>query len=396
VRGRPRLLGRGAALLGAAVLLAACGSSDGGAPAGRDVARGSSDWPLRVPLATSAETPSALFAAVPMGHLSQPLETFWQLFVRRPGSPTWLNRTSLGIATNGGLLLAPAASGSLAVGTRPANKLEFSALASTDDGGRSWLALPPVAALADDVSAVAATPGGGVVVLAGGRRGEDVLVAGPGATSASTLVTSAGLGAGTAGRACGLVAIHAVAGSWGGDGPLVGAACGRPGVVGLFVRSGGAWQSAGARLPAELSGKTEVLALFPSRSGVTALVAVLGPGGVSLVAATSRGPSAGWSFSAPLGLGRHPRLVSLGPAGAAGSPFVVWSDGPGLRASLLAGLAGWRSLPAPPAGTETLATTGTVEALSVHDTRFTVWRLRSQSWTVVQQTTVPIEFGSSG
>jgi hypothetical protein len=60
----------------------------------------------------------------------------------------------------------------------------------------------------------------------------------------------------------------------------------------------------------------------------------------------------------------------------------------------------WRTLPALPAGTATLAPgpAGEIDALAVHRTKLTIWQLApgSPAWNATQAITVPIQFGSSG
>ena len=78
-------------------------------------------------LATSVQTSAGTWATVPMGHLDQPLNTFWQLFFRASGTSSWSNATStLATATNGGLIIATPDGQSVEVGIRPANRLTFS------------------------------------------------------------------------------------------------------------------------------------------------------------------------------------------------------------------------------------------------------------------------------
>ena len=59
----------------------------------------------------------------------------------------------------------------------------------------------------------------------------------------------------------------------------------------------------------------------------------------------------------------------------------------------------WQLLPALPPGTAALAAaaSGTADALAVHWTTLTVWRLASGhgSWTRAQVLSVPIQYGSS-
>ena len=114
------------------VLLAACGSS------ARAPYRSAAPS-IPTPLATSIQTSAGTWATVAMGHLDEPLNTFWQLFFRPTGSASWSNQVkATAVATNGGLVLASPGGPGLLVGVRPTNLLTFSPLIYTSDAGRSW------------------------------------------------------------------------------------------------------------------------------------------------------------------------------------------------------------------------------------------------------------------
>ena len=72
-----------------------------------------------------------------MGHLDDPLNTFWQLLALVKGSDRWVLATPAGVASNGGLAVS-VAGGSLLAGFGPSQDLHFSPLAESTDGGRSW------------------------------------------------------------------------------------------------------------------------------------------------------------------------------------------------------------------------------------------------------------------
>ena len=78
------------------------------------------------PLATSVQTAAGTWATIPMGHLGQPLNTFWQLFFQPPGATSWSNQVeATATATNGGLVLASAGDRSVIVGVRPSVRLHL-------------------------------------------------------------------------------------------------------------------------------------------------------------------------------------------------------------------------------------------------------------------------------
>jgi hypothetical protein len=174
---------------------------------------------------------------------------------------------------------------------------------------------------------------------------------------------------------------------------MVAGTCGRAGTVGVFARAGGTWRLAGPALPAAGTGASvTVLRLTSTAHAIVALIAIGGGRAARLAVATL---AAGhWSLSPPLPLnGSAPASASIGPTGTA----VLLMP---RRAETVSPGGSWRPLPPPPAGTAVLApgTAGSWEALAVHQTRLTVWRLApgAQMWAAGQVISVPIAFGSSG
>jgi len=103
-----------------------------------------------------------------------------------------------------------------------------------------------------------------------------------------------------------------------------------------------------------------------------------------------------------------PRVVAcLGNAAHCPQPrgdivhgYRLVNDPGGNHGETLAGPgASWRSLPALPPGTATLAPgpAGGLDALAVDRTRLTVWQLApgSAAWAKAQTINVPVQFGSS-
>ena len=133
-------------LASAGALLTACGGAAAGTSTQRDAV------PVHNPLPTSITTSAGTWAAVPMGHLDQPLNTFWQLFFLPIGAALWKNHAAnLGMATNGGLLLASPASQGLLVAIRPSNYLRYSALVATTNG-TAWDPASPAAGFVDSLA----------------------------------------------------------------------------------------------------------------------------------------------------------------------------------------------------------------------------------------------------
>jgi hypothetical protein len=365
------------------------GGAAGGAPSAPPV-------PLPAPLATSWTTAGGSWAAVAMGRLAQPHDTFWQLFFRADGGTTWSLVTPPGVADNGGLVVDNGSAPSVTAGFEPNEGLVYSPVARTADDGRSWSPGVLGSGLSAVPDALADEAGGTVLALV--RAGGGTLVRSTGSLDGwGTVTTRRAVAATGAGRACGLVALGAVAA--GAGSPELGGACSRPGVIGLFSARGGSWHAAGPRPSGASAGDAfSVLRLRSGPSGTTALVEGVRGTATALFALWRAGPSAAWSMSAPLG--GPGRLVATGFS-AATQVVVVTTAGGGAaaRIDVVAPGEGWRRLPAPPAGTAAVAAgaPGSFDALVV-DTRFLVdWRLDPSTGRWVRGATVgvPIQYGSS-
>ena len=369
------------AVLACAGLLAGCGSH----PA---KVTGTGPPPLTAPLSTSLVTAQGTWAVAVMGGADN---TFWQLFFRPATSDRWSLVTPQGVADNGGLVAADGGA-YLVVGFRPSQNLAFSPLATSTDTGRSWTPGLLDAGLANTPGAIAVGSSGRTLALLQDGTIEAAPTAGSAAAGQwAPLTTLKALAASASGRACGLEGVTAV--SFGPDGnPMAAGSCARPGAAGVFTDAGGTWRSAGLTPPA--GGRVRVLGLTAIAGGTMALLAA----GTSLLAAWWDGTR--WSVSGPV-TADGVRALGFGPGGSA---WLLPDRGP---PETIAGAAGstWRPLPpgpgtqvlAPP-GTGTLApgTGGSYDALAVAGSRLTVWRLARGAWAMVQQITVPIQYGSSG
>lgn len=388
MRGRAILGALGATALALGSMLAAplaAPSTAGAAPA--------ATTPL--PLATSVPTAQGTWATVAMGRLDQPLNTFWQLFYQPAGSTSWTNQVeATATATNGGLVLGSDAA-ALVVGVRPSNELRYSPLITSSDGGRSWSNGLLFQGLVAAPDALALAPGQAPVALVTGRRGTEVEVASGGGISRwRNLVSQEALARQPVAQDCGVVALDAV--GYDTAGPLVGAACTRPGLVGLFQRQGGDWRAVGPRLPPSLAqGPVTVLALSSAGPDLGLVLRVTRPSGSAIVVAWMPEGQTGWQLSPALSLGPAGHLVSVGPTG--GGFFVLSSRAGKSQLSTLEGPGTtWTSMPSPPAGTATVAfAPGDTQALSVHGSVLVVWTLGTAGWTVGQRLRVPIQYGSS-
>ena len=375
----------------AGLTVAGCGSS--GAPQ-RPAALAPA---IATPLATVRRTSAGTWATVAMGRLGQASNTFWQLFYRPAGSATWSNHVeATAVATNGGIVLASSGA-SLIAGVRPSDLLTFSPLIATGDGGRTWSPGVLPSGLADRPGALADGAPGGSLALVGASGSEQVLSSAHGISSWSVSTTRAALADTEGGRACGLGAITAVAGS--AAAALAGGGCARPGVVGLFEDAGAGWRLDPAPVPAGFaSQRIEVLGVERAGSALRAPLYLSGPGGAGLAVAEQA--AGAWHTTALLRLSASEQLTSYGPLAHGAFYALVAGASGSQRLAVATGAAGaWEQLPAPPAGTATIAAgPGTaLQALAVNETVLSVWDLAAgaRAWSRGQVAHVAIEYGSS-
>lgn len=378
-----------AAALAAAAMIAGCGNAAPAAPgpAAEAPPAGASF------LATSLATPAGTWAVAVMGGPVASHDNFWQLFMRPAGSQRWKLVTPGGTADNGGLVLAGAGQ-SMITGFRPSQYLTYTPLTVTRDGGQAWSSASPLdAALADVPDALAAAPASGhlLALLADGTAEQ----AAPAYTRWTTLATQRAVAGTAAGRRCGLRALTAAAYTPSGQVLLAGT-CSRPGTAGIFAGTGGSWQPTGPVMPAALARQpVTVLRLVTTSGQITALLEAGTGAGGRLLAAWSADNARHWTLSPPLALADASLAsASFGPAGTVA--VITTGD----HADLITSTAkSWHALPAPPAGTATLAPDGgdQASALAVHRGTLTIWQLPAggSTWTKLQEINVPIQYGSS-
>jgi hypothetical protein len=343
--------------------------------------------PAPPPLATSfASAAGASWAIVEMGGSAAQENNFWQLFVRPAGATTWRLATPLGVADNGGLVVASPASGSLVTGFRPSQLLTYSPLAASTDNGANWSPAGPINhGLADAPDALAAGPDGSLIALtsSGAELGHRL------GAAWTRLSTASSLGATPAGKSCGVTGLTAAAFS--GGTPMLAASCDRPGVAGIFADSGGTWHAAGPAGSASLAGADiDVLRLAAAGPGLVALLkAGTGPT-ASIVAAWYNGSQ--WTVSAPLRAATL-KSTAIGPGGSVG---VILNASHG--ATLVGPGTAWHALPALPkwAATLALGPSGQVDAIAASGGTFSAWRLAPAGWSLAQTIHVDIPYGSSG
>ena len=294
---------------------------------------------------------------VAKGQRGVPLNTFWQIFFRASGAASWTLVTPTGVADNGGLTLTAASDGSVTAGFEPSQLLHYSPLARATTkaraGPRPWC--PPPLVAAPDAVAVA---GRSDQLLALTRHGTGQVLASSGSLLRWAPLSGSGSPTGAAASRCEVEGLDAVAFGPSAT-PMVGTGCRRPGQVGVFARDGGAWRLIGPTLAGALAASsTRVLRLNASGSTSTALVAATVAGHSELLALW-RAPAGAWLDSAPLSVGPAQRILATA-VGLNGEELVLLSK-PGTNGELEVasgpGL-GWTALPAPPAGTATVAVLG--------------------------------------
>jgi hypothetical protein len=347
-----------------------------------------------IPLASSAVVSTTTWATLAMGHLDDPLNTFWQLLALTGGS-SWQLATPLGTATNGGLV-ATAGSASLLAGIEPSLDLTFSPLASSTDQGSTWSEglLPGALAPVPD----ALSPGDGAQSIALLRAGGGTVVSTAGDLSAwKPVATVRSLRGDPALTGCHLGSLTAVAFDASGA-AVVGVSCARGGQAGLFVASGAGWVSAGPGIPGVAGGPTEVIRMVRTASGTSALVSAGTGPATRLFALWSGNGLRSWTVSTGLALGRG-TLISTGVTGSGG--FVIAVDGTsGMpAASAVSPSTGrWVGLAPLPPDTESVTATpgGGFDALAPNQSTLVVYGLSDSGWGRVQTLPVDIQYGSSG
>jgi hypothetical protein len=358
------------------------------------------------PLGSVAVDGAGLTAAVAMGDLSSPADTFWQLLYRPDRSGRWTLLTPPGTATNGGVVVAPSDGGAVTTGVLASLKLTFSPLASTSNLGGDWTTavLPGPLAAAPSTLAL---DGARVLALLGTDRGEIVESRSALAASSWTTVVDAATLRQVAGSRCSVVALTALAVV--NATVIAGARCAThrgagsttspvSGSMPLFARIDGAWVTVGPTLP----GSSEVLRLAPVPGGLVAIVEYRqGSAAVVEVLRLADGLRTVDELGAwPVGAG----AVVSSTVDRAGVTTVVVRPPHGACEAEVFGLPDARAFPGrvgayvalPPGACVLVWGASGVQALRVEGSTLVVYGVgRTHRWEVVQRLDVPIQFGSS-
>jgi hypothetical protein len=375
-----------------AAALAACSNSSPGASERIKAASATITVPITSTLSTGTDT----WVVAAMGHLDQPIETFWQMFVTPGRTRRWAVVTPPGVADNGGLVMTAPTPSSLVAGFRPSQELAFSPLATSGHPGL-WAVAGPVTGggLADVPDALSVDRAGGAVALGLGSSGDSQVLVGDRALSGWTRIASLdALAADRALGSCDLTELTAVAATDAGD--YVGGTCTAAGVAGIVRRVGGHLTLAGPASPGWVSDQVEVIRLTAETGRLAALLRLTDGTRVTYAAAWTHPGSRDWSISPELV--RSGNLVSTGVTATGG--FVVETAAAGaapLAADVSPGARGWTVLPALPAGTVAVAVSGAgPDALVLGTDTFADYQLGAgDRWVRAEHFGVSIPYGSS-
>jgi hypothetical protein len=354
-----------------------------------------------LPIAASTTTPGTASVLIPMGHLDDPSNTFWEAFVRPEASSSWRLATPPGVASNGGLVMAAAPSGSLTVGFLTSSDLRFSPVAETSNGGQSWSPGELPSPLAAVPSALAVAMNGEALALVTGA-GQRALMVSSSLSKWRTLTTTKEVE--FAAAPCDLREMTAVVFNAASQ-PLAGLDCANSGEIGILVASssttGGqsGWNEIGPPIAAG-DGASTVIRLVRTGEGVDGLAELRTGRRTSLVAFWGQGSLDRWSVSSPLSIPPGWSLQATSTGGGSGQGLgVLLGSGDQRR---LDGIAGpglrWTSPPVAPRGASGLAEIGRdVDTFVVSTSRLVVWMWRpdESGWRQAASISVPVPYGSS-
>jgi len=381
-----------AAATATVIVLGTAGSSGGVPPR--------ASGPL-VPISASMTNSSGSSLLIPMGRIDDPSNTFWEVFLRPAGSKSWVLRTPPGVASNGGLVLSGAPSGSLTVGFLISADLKFSPIAQSADGGDKWSPGEIPLPLASTPDALAVGPSGDVLAIVASAQ-QSVLQTSGDLSSWGTLTSTKALTG--AADSCGVRDVTAVAYNDVAE-PLLGLRCDQKGEIGMLAETTSsmtghpAWRDIALPLGPGI-GTAVVTRLVSTSSGVTGLGQVADGKRTSIVAFWGGGSTDQWSgptaFSVP---GSWSVKATATGGGSGQGVAVLLGSGAQRRVEVVTGPGGsWVSLPpAPQAASGVSAVGSEIEAFVVTGSRLAVWAWTTGAtgWTQTASISVPVPYGSS-
>ena len=199
---------------------------------------------------------------VPMGHLNDPFNTFYETFTSNNGS-TWTLSTPKGSSTNGGIVIASPAHGASAI--RSFDNSHVSALTPLSMGTQVMSGGEIIPAIAQSPSALSVQGGRSYWVT---KQGSVEMSWSPSATPI-TLATATSLNHSPGGTACGVATINSVAMNASGE-LAVGVRCSHGGTSAVLTRATTASSWKVAELPSMAADAT--MRLDATATGFIALV----------------------------------------------------------------------------------------------------------------------------
>jgi hypothetical protein len=219
----------GVVLLASAAVAGAASMSD----MGPNSAMPSMDLSASPPLAGGIDDGSTTMAVVPMGHLSDPFNTFYQTFTSVNGA--WSETTPPGVGTNGGIVVASPTNGAVAVLPFYASSVSaLSLLANGVSVGTGEV----VGKMSTNPSALSVDPASGVLAFVGANG--QVRVQSKFDAPFKTATTLSALQQAPTLKSCGVQAITSVAVEPGGSLAL-GLRCSKGGTSAVAQQNGSSW-----------------------------------------------------------------------------------------------------------------------------------------------------------
>jgi hypothetical protein len=353
-----------------------------------------------MPLTASSTTPTESSMLIAMGHLKQPANTFWELFLRLAGKTSWVLDTPPGVASNGGLVASDPTAGPLTVGFFISADLKFSPVARASNGGTTWSGGELPAPLATTPDALAVGPTGETLALVG-KADERIVTSGDLSTWHTVTTTKALAGATST---CAWQRVTAVAYTAQSQ-PLLGLACTRAGEIGILAPSVSSsvqpsgWRNIGPSLPAGV-GAASVVRLDTTASGTMGLAQLGSATRTSLVAFWGQGSADQWSQSGALPVPKGWTVEATATGGGAGQGVAVLLGakeqrrveqvtGPGTP---------WVAVASPPPGASGVSEVGTeIDTFVVTGSDLAVWAWTpgSVGWRRTATIVVKVPYGSS-
>jgi hypothetical protein len=391
---------RSAALAALVAIVAALVVTTGGPARPRDAHPTEEAGGPPFAMSASATTTTESSIAIAMGHLHDPTNTFWELFLKPASETSWTLQTPPGVASNGGLVVAALP---LTVGFVASADLKFSPIAQSADGGHIWSPgeLPSPLTTAPDALAVG--PNGDVLAIVGGAGQRVLETSGSGQLSAwRTAFSMKSPGADTS--TCDVGEVTAVSFTAASQ-PLLGLQCGHAETIGILAadtsspspQSG--WHIIGPPLDADAR-DVSVIRLLRTPDDLAGLAQALWRTGSSIVAFWGDGTTDQWSRPIPFRVPPGWSVKATATGGEAGQGLaVLMGSGAKRRVEVITGPgASWATLPLAAQNASGVSYVGAeIDTFVVTSSRLTVWAWTSGAagWRRTAVIHVPVPYGSS-